>query len=155
MTKNKETSDNSPTRFPFSSTTLLQLNGTIIAGLLILLTFQLSELPSQEDAVQQLRKLDIEESLLTEKLKNSSDNLKNKISDKLDDIQLERESIREEFTAVTHIPYVIYVKSNPLVFGGMMIVLFVLSSMVMMMIGRKHRHFEEFSPKLATLLTNA
>ena len=49
-----------------SPQTILQMNATVIAGLLILLAIQLSG-PSQEELVQEMRKLDIEEVLLNNK----------------------------------------------------------------------------------------
>ena len=115
-----------------SPQTILQINATVIAGLFILLTIQLAD-STQAELVQEVRKLEVEEGLLNKILEESDEeNFNANISERLNEIKLERESVRAELTAVTKIPFVIYIKLNPLANLGIVIIFFVISSIIIL-----------------------
>lgn len=119
-------------KFDLSPQTILLMNATVIAGLFILLAIQLAD-STQAELVQEIRKLEIEEGLLNKMLEESDEeNFNADISGRLNEIKLERESVRAELTAVTKIPFVIYIKLNPLANLGIIVILFVISSIIIL-----------------------
>lgn len=112
--------------------TILLMNATIIAGLLILLTIQITNFPTREDLVQQFRTIEIEENALKNLATNETNpNLKTKIEDRLNDLTIERESARAQLTALTYTSYLIYTRTNFWVLSAALILPFIISSILL------------------------
>jgi len=155
MTKhNKNESNITDTpKFNLSPQTILQINATVMAGLFILLTIQLAD-SSQAELVQEIRKLDLEEELLNKIQEESDDeNLNIKLSERLNEIKIERESVRAELTVVTKIPFVIYTKINPLASLGIVVIFFVLSSIIILIRAITKQMPENYHAKYPMRLT--
>lgn len=120
--------------------TILLMNATIIAGLLILLTLQYSSTVSIEDLVMKNSALETEIISLAIMVENTTDNnFKEKIENRIDDLKLELESVRSELTVNAKIPWLLYARTNPWVISSAFILPFLTSSAMILLrdLGKK------------------